>query len=144
MEESAKKIYALAQLDVDAYHAYGEAIKEISEPDVKKQLTDFRGQHKKHYDVLSSIIISLGEKPPEFSPDFKGYLIMGFTAIRSRSGTDGALKAMKTNEELTNRKYSEATTWSYSDDIMQNIRKFYEDEKRHLAYIEEMLRVPHT
>lgn len=142
-EEITKKLSSLAQLDIDAYHAYGEAIKEIDDSDIRRRLTEFQNQHKKHYDVLSSTLVSFGEKPPDFSLDFKGFFIKGFTAIRSKGGTESALKAMRTNEELTNRKYSEATTWNFSEDIMVNIRKFFDEEKHHLAYIEELLSVVH-
>ena len=50
----------------------------------------------------------LGGNPPKRSVDLKGLLLEGFTALRSVTGTEGALKAMQSNEKTTNKKYQEA------------------------------------
>jgi uncharacterized protein (TIGR02284 family) len=137
--EMAKNLSSLVQLDIDAFHAYEQAIKNIEAPTIREQLIKFRDDHKRHVDDLSTEIRALGETPPEFSPDFKGYLISGFTSLRSITGTEGALKAMQTNEKLTNKNYDEAMTWPLTSSAKAIVEKNYNDERTHLEYIETTL-----
>src|SRR4051812_48623688 len=106
-----KKLTSLAQLDIDAFHAYGEAIKNIDVIDIKDTLTRFQLDHQRHVENVSELISSMGGDAPEFKRDLKGYVIEGFTALRSGMGTEQALKAMKMNEMMTNNKYGQAITW---------------------------------
>ncbi len=138
-KEIAKKLSSLAQLDIDAVHAYKEAIEKVEDLQIRENLTRYREDHERHFSELSAEIRRLGETPPEFSPDFKGYLIQGFTSLRSMTGTEGALKAMHTNEKLTNKTYKEAGSWNLPTDIQTIIDQAYEDERHHLEYIEMKL-----
>ena len=82
----------------------------------------------------------LGDEPVELSRDFKGFLIEGFTALRSVTGTEGALKAMQGNEKLTNKRYEDALNIvGLPEDVLDIIRRNREDERGHLEYIERTL-----
>ncbi len=138
--EIIDRLSDLAQLDIDAYHAYAQAIDSVEEADLKSHLVSYQSDHEKHYVELSRVIRELGGNPPEFSRDFKGYLIEGFTSLRSAMGTKGALKAMKTNEEMTNRKYSQASgDMRFPASLRPTLERFYGDEKTHLSWIEQTL-----
>ncbi|MBD3345190.1 MAG: DUF2383 domain-containing protein [Chitinivibrionales bacterium] len=134
---------SLMQLDVDASHAYDQAIKRVdeSDADIKSQLEVYQGDHDRHVERLADLIRQQGEEPPKVSPDLSGFLIEGFTALRSMMGTDGALKAMEGNEKLTNKKYSNAHGLDLPQEIKTVIDENYDDEKRHLQYIQEKLSV---
>ena len=138
-KEIAKKLSSLVQLDIDAVHAYKEAIEKVDDLQVREHLTQYRQDHERHISDLSAEIRRLGGTPPEFSLDFKGYLIKGFTSLRSAIGTKGALNAMHTNEKLTNKEYEAAKYWDMSPDLKQMIALAREDERRHLEYIERAL-----
>lgn len=135
----AKKISSLVHLDIDAEHAYNQAIDEIKEASIRGRLIEFRDDHKRHVAELSVAIRELGETPPEHKRDTKGFLIEGFTAIRSKTGTEGALKAMRANEKTTTKTYDKARSWDVSPALKTLIEKNYGDEKRHLDYIENAL-----
>lgn len=138
--EIIDKLSDLAQLDVDAFHAYGQAIDNVEEMDLRSHLERYQSDHERHYVELSRIIREHGGNPPEFSRDFKGYLIEGFTSLRSAMGTKSALKAMKTNEEMTNRKYSQASgDMRFPVALRPILERFYGDEKTHLSWIEQTL-----
>lgn len=137
--EIIRTLKALAQLDMDAYHAYGQAIEKSDDLGLRHQLEKYRQDHERHVTVLSDCIRELGAEPPEFSRDFKGFLIEGWTALRSVTGVQGVLAAMKTNEKLTNRKYAKAVELLLPADIHAVIASNYEDEKEHLAYIQRQL-----
>lgn len=138
-DEILDKLEKLIQLDVDATHAYDQAIKNVNEQVIKDKLIQFQADHRKHIDLLSAKVLELGGTPPELSSDFKGFIISGFTALRSLTGTKGALEAMETNERLTTSKYEEATKQDFPTDIAAIIRTNYADEQRHLAFIREAI-----
>jgi len=140
-DEILDQIEKLRQLDIDASNAYEQAIKAVEDPEVRSRLNEFQNDHERHITDFDKIISDWGGEVSERSPDIKGFVISGFTSIRSMMGTEGALKAMKTNEQLTNKKYGEAIEQDFPEDVMSLIRNNYQDEQRHLAYIEEQLSV---
>jgi uncharacterized protein (TIGR02284 family) len=129
----------LIHLDVDATHAYDQAIKNVNEQVIKDKLIQFQADHRKHIDLLSAKVLELGGTPPELSSDFKGFIISGFTALRSLTGTKGALEAMETNEKLTTSKYEEASKKDFPVDILSIIQSNYADEQRHLSFVREAI-----
>jgi uncharacterized protein (TIGR02284 family) len=134
-----EQLNELIQLDIDAVHAYQQAIDRIDVPGIAEDLEGFKGDHERHIDELSAAVRRLGGEPPKRTRDFKGYLIEGFTALRSITGTEGALKAMRSNERTTNKKYDEALSEPLPPDIAALVRRNRDDERRHLQYIENAL-----
>lgn len=138
-KDLAKNLSSLAQLDIDAIHAYRQAIKEIDVVEIRDNLTRFQQDHENHVRSLNEIIVRLGAEPPVFKPDFKGFIIEGFTALRSKMGIEGALKVMRGNEKLTNATYDKALSWDLPQDVRLVVEKNRDDERRHLAFIENAL-----
>ncbi len=66
-------------------------------------------------------------------------LLQGITALRSATGTEGALKAMETNEKKTNEEYQKAQDWSVPADVRAVLARGLDDEQRHLAYVQSEL-----
>lgn len=135
-----KKLSKLMQLDVDAVRAYDQAIQNIDVATVRDNLSTFKSDHERHIEDLSAAIRRNGGTPPERKPDVKGFFIEGFTSIRSKSGTEGALKAMQGNEKLTNKTYQDALDSDLPADMRAIVKRNREDERRHLEYIEKALR----
>ena len=52
------------------------------------------------------------------------------------------MAAMKTNENLTNRKYGEAAALDLPEEVSKLVKSNLTDEQRHLQYIEEVLSTP--
>jgi uncharacterized protein (TIGR02284 family) len=138
-EEMLENLEKLIQLDVDATHAYDQAIKNVSEQAIKDKFVSFQADHRNHIDLLSAKVQELGGTPPELTSDFKGFLISGFTALRSLTGTKGALEAMETNERLITSRYSEAAKLDFSADVITIVQSNLSDEQRHLSFIREAL-----
>lgn len=136
---AAERLGDLAQLDIDAARAYSQALEEITDSAIHETISNFKADHHRHIADLSQAIRGLGGTPPTINPDLKGFLLEQFTNIRSQSGTEGALKAMQTNEKLTNKKYGDARGWDLAPDHHALIEKNYADEHRHLTYIETVL-----
>jgi uncharacterized protein (TIGR02284 family) len=125
----------LVQLDIDAVHAYDQALREIDDPIIKNRLLKFQDEHRNHISGLAKQIETLGGNPPDRSKDFKGYVIEAFTAIRSITGLKGALKAIKITEDITNRYYGEVVSWQAPSGTKEVLRTYFSEEKVHLDYI---------
>lgn len=133
------ELRSLIQLDIDAAHAYRQAIPEIESDEIQNQLGKFLDDHERHVVELGDALRGLGAEAPEYSRSFKGFLISGFTAIRAAMGIESALKAMRTNEKITNKMYSESAKMDFPPAIKELVLRNFEDEKRHLTYVEETL-----
>ncbi|MBD3346597.1 MAG: DUF2383 domain-containing protein [Chitinivibrionales bacterium] len=142
--ESEKQItehlVSLIKIDIDASHGYSQAIDEVEDPDIQEQLIRYQEDHERHIDDLSALLLDMGEEPPELTRDIKGYFIEGMTALRSRMGTEQALKAMEQNEKLTNKTYGDARKWDVPQEVHEVIQRNFTDEQEHLKYIQETLK----
>lgn len=135
-----KKLRDLIQLDIDASYCYERAADKIVETDVRQQLEVYRGDHERHVDILARELERMGEQAPEHKTDLKGMFLKGATVMQSVAGTIGALKAMQLNEKLTNRIYARAARWKgVPEDIVLIINGNFDDEKRHLQYLDAKL-----
>lgn len=137
--KTLEKLNDLIALDRDAIGAYQAAIDRIDVDSIRAQLMEFQGDHRRHVDDLSKVVVRLGGTP-RGKPDVKGFVLKGFTAITSMMGTEAALRAMQGNENLTNRTYADALKFQWPQDIRNLVEANYRDEQRHLAYIEDALR----
>ena len=140
--EVINRLNDLIQLDVDAVEAYEQAMKHVKYDDIRKKFEQFRDDHKGHIGSLSSLVQMLDGRPAKASPDLKGYLLEAFTALRSLTGTKGALEAMMTNEKLTNRKYGQAVELDFPEHVMKLVRDNRTHEELHINYIREVLAIP--
>jgi len=139
-EEIVIELNDLIQLDIDALHAYAQAVQRVDDSTIRDNLERFMEDHGRHIDLLSQTVRELSADPPAFSRDFKGFLIEGFTtALAGIAGSRGALEAMRVNEKLTNRGYAWAASLDFPSDILLLVRGGLEDERRHLEYIEKVL-----
>lgn len=134
------KLRGLAQLDVDAIGLYEAAIQRIDVPLIRGKLAEFRVDHRRHVQDLNAAIIRLGGTESASTPDLKGTVLRGFTAVTSMMGNHAALLAIIANEELTNRPYESALKVDWTPDIRALIEKNFADEKRHLAWIKQAVK----
>jgi rubrerythrin len=138
-KEKLKKLKSLFHLDVDAVHSYGQAIPKIEDEHIREQLSRYQEDHQRHIQHLSETFKYLGEEPPEYSRDFKGYFLEGFAAITSLGGTKGALQGLRSAEKMTNSQYEDSLKWDVEPEIHDMLQRHYDDEKRHLGYIERAM-----
>lgn len=131
----------LIQLDYDASLAYTRAIAGVDaqDGDIKRQLEAFRADHERHILELSDVVNVIGGKPSVKGRDFKGLVIEGMTAAQAMLGTDGALVAMRTNEELTNRAYDAALKEELSHEVKAIVERNRDDERRHREWIQQTI-----
>jgi len=138
--ELARKLASLGRLDFDAVSVYSEALAHVTDDTVRASFEQFQADHKYHAEHLAEAVERLGGEKPEPKVDLMGQVADLVTALRSRGGTVGALHAMLTAEHFHNSRYGDAATWDVGDEeIATLLKRFFDDEKHHLAFIEEHL-----
>lgn len=133
-EDLIEELNDLIQLDFDAVRAYDQAIEKVEDDDARDDLQQFKLDHERHIQDLGKIVRKLGGVPKD-GPDLKGILLEGMTALRSATGTLGALKAMRMNEKITNKSYAKALELPLSQEFLDVVMRNREDERRHLIAI---------
>jgi rubrerythrin len=129
------KLNDLIQLDYDAIVSYDHAIEHCDDWQVRTDLELFRGDHQRHIHDLGRVIRALDGNPLDPHRDLKGVVLEGLTTVRSLGGTLSALRAMRTNEKLTNRTYRKAADLALAPIARVVVDQNYADELRHLAVI---------
>jgi rubrerythrin len=137
--EIAAELSSLVQLDLDAVLAYDRAIGAIGDGWLANELARFKLDHQRHVLELSKVLLDMNVNPPQARPDVKGTILGGVTGLRARLGTEQALKAMVPNEELTTSTYARALAKPLPADVLELVRRAYEDEQRHLSWIERAI-----
>ena len=138
IDKQIEELNELIRFDFDAIGAYDSAINDIKDTHVREPLVQFRGDHERHVQSLSSIVMRLGGKPVDAS-GFKGVVRKTMTKVAGLGGTELTLKAMRSNEEMLNKTYAHHLSLDFPDDIKQVIRQNYADEQRHLAWVQQAL-----
>lgn len=142
-DELIRKLESLAQLDTDAVGVYSRALEHSLDEEVRNRFGQFLDDHMNHADRLSETIERIGGTRPDLHVDMMGKVAEWLTAFRSRRNTEGALHAMETAENYHVSHYREASEWAIDDrEVQLMINGFYEDEQRHLEYVQTRLRAP--
>jgi uncharacterized protein (TIGR02284 family) len=133
------KLNDLIALDLDAVTAYGAAIERIDSAHVRESLRQFQQDHVRHVHDLTACVRSYGGEPRE-RRDVKGVFIQAFTAVSSMMGDHSALRAMHSNEEMTNQTYETALEIDWPEQVRLLLERNREDERTHLEIVEQFLR----
>src|SRR5262249_36392950 len=128
-QDRIQALLSLIQVDIDAARAYAHAIAAVAVPAIRERLGEFREDHERHIADLSAALRALGSEPPERRWDPTGQPVEGYTAVCSAMGTAGALRAMKSNEILTNKRYEAARSLSFPTEIDRLVKSIQDDER---------------
>jgi rubrerythrin len=139
--QTIKILTSLAHLDIDASQAYQQALDNIASIVICNTLTNCLRDHEHHYKDICRMIDSLGSIPPEYGIDFKGYIIQGCLTLISFMNTQSLLKAIRKNEILNIKYYEKALGENVTPEARRFIEKGLADERRHLSYINEVLKL---
>ena len=136
--ELIKALSRLLKSEIDAMHSYEQILPKIEDDIMRNRLTEFHHSREQHIEELTEMIVRMGGTP-EHTKAIKGYLIEGYSVLRSLTGTKGALKAVQSIEEMTNRYYDEVVSWEIDDNVSAMLKKHFTDVKIHLDYINNNL-----
>lgn len=134
-----KLLNDLIALDFDAIEAYEAAISRLSMAADKDQLTRFMADHQRHVRDLSDLVRGFGQKPTE-KADIKKILTKGKVVIAGLIDDDSVLKAMRSNEDDTNKAYERATQHvGLAERVLTVLQTNLSDERRHWDWLEKRI-----
>lgn len=139
VEAILKGLVSLTQANVDTFHANEQALKNVDVARLRLQIHQIQRDHERHAIELAGALERHDVTPPALVRDLKGYLIEGYTAIRSVTGLEGALRAMLANERMLNRAYDTMLEMSLPADLKELLRHNRQDERNHHECIRRML-----
>lgn len=139
--EVIDRLNDLIQIDFDAIEAYQAAIDRMSDPQFRQTLGAFMNDHERHTRELSECVTSLGGTPKN-KGDAKQILTKGKVVLANLAGDKAILKAMKSNEDDTNKAYEEAVNHPGCravDMVLATLERGLSDERRHREWIVKTL-----
>lgn len=137
-DDVADVLNGLIRLDFDAIEAYEAAIRRADDQAIRSQLAEFLQDHQRHTVNLAEEVRRLGEKPVD-GPGLMRMLTEGAVVIGGLGHDRGVLKAMSTNEAVTNRSYEQALEKLADHPVANVVRQNREDERRHKQWIDSRL-----
>lgn len=135
--EVIDRLNDLIQLDFDAIEAYQAAIDRLSDPEYRQNLGAFMNDHERHTRELSERVTSLGGTP-KTKGDAKRILTKGKVVLANLAGDKAILKAMKSNEDDTNKAYENAVNdpaCRAVETVLSTLERGLSDERRHREWI---------
>lgn len=136
MGQTSDTLQDLVKLDYGAIEAYDAAIGDLYDRDTRRQLQEFRADHVRHTQNLGQILERMNAKVPT-GPDVKHLLTEGKVVIAGPAGDKAILRAIKTNEEKTSKKYQKALEELDLDAVTRDtLLSNLDDEIRHIAWID--------
>ena len=127
-------------IDYDAIEAYEAAIERLENTSYQQQLETFKADHERHVRDLTDCVTMLGGEPRE-GADMKKLLTKGKVVLANITGDEGILKAMKSNEDQTNKTYEDAVR-EYANapaQVKDALQRGLSDERRHRDWIVQTL-----
>lgn len=137
--EIAGELSRLYALEIDAAHAYSEALVLVGPGSLHDELRLYGLEHQRHALVLLDAILRLGQRPPEVEPDVKGVVIGALTPPRRRLTLEDVLSGMRGNEQLTNSVYAKVLAKPLPEGIRELVEPLLDDERHHLDWLDRMV-----
>jgi rubrerythrin len=130
-------ISALARLDLESALAY-EAAAGLAAADAELEgsLRAFARDHRSHLEALNETLEAEGEQPVGPDAGVRGVLA-GLLGLTGPLGADVVVVTLLGNEQLTNLAYDAALSYDWDTETGAMLRRFQEDEERHVAWLAE-------
>lgn len=130
----------LVELEYGAIDAYEAAIERLESAKFKGKLNEFKSDHERHLQEISTLLENHSLEVPEKGVLGKQLLTTGKVLLANMVGDNAILRAMLSNELDTNTAYERmndhADKWS---DAVTIIKNGLQDERKHKAWIEHAL-----
>lgn len=129
----------LIELDYDAVEAYEAALNRLDREEYKKKLDEFKADHERHIEELSTYLKVKNEKAPE-SGSMKQLLTQGKVVLGNMIGDISILQAMQSNESDTNTAYERMNQRTDTEEEIKDVlARGLEDEKKHYQWLQSVL-----
>lgn len=130
----------LVELEYGAIDAYETATEQLDNPRFKAKLNEFKSDHERHLQELTTLFKNNNVEVPQKGVLGKQLLTTGKVLMATIVGDNAILRAMLSNEKDTNTAYERMNDHDEQwPDAVAIIKKGLADERKHKAWIEEVL-----
>lgn len=134
LHEIVKKLEVILKLEADVALIYEYVLQKISGDELNESIRSFRDDHRRHIEILSSIVSTTNGALPEIievTDPFIGEL----KGLKNVNSLKDAFNVLHRVELLTNKEYEEVLSWDIDPKIEEILDENLEDEQLHLAFI---------
>ncbi|MBA3709962.1 MAG: hypothetical protein H0W83_14220 [Planctomycetes bacterium] len=129
---TAARLDSLTRFEIDCIKAYDLAIRHLDAPAVRDEVYRMKADVERHVLENSEVLRALGQEPPSFDRDLKGYVMACVTALRSASGSDGAVRAVSAIGYALVERFEDAMAWDVPLEVRIMFQSNQADVRRHL------------
>ncbi len=128
-------VASLAGLDLEAALAHEAAADLCADEDLERHLREFAEDHRVHVDALNEALEAEGEPAAAPAAPPGGPVFAGLVRISGPLGDEVIVVTLLGDEQLTNLGYDAALAYEWDRDVETMLRRFQEDEERHIAWL---------
>jgi rubrerythrin len=130
-------VTSLARLDLEAALAYEVAAGLCDDDDLDRHLREFARNHRVHVEALNEALEAEGEPAVVSPPAPGGPVLAGLVTMTGPLGDEVIVVTLLGQEQLTNLSYDAALSYEWDDETEAMLRRFQQDEERHMAWLGE-------
>jgi uncharacterized protein (TIGR02284 family) len=131
--EVVKKLQELTQYEIDGSFLLSQCIDNLKSQDLKTKLLPMKNDCETMISDLAAFVTKYGGTVPEYSKDFKGYFMNGYTAVRGAITDKGTLNALHTNLDFILKAFKKAANKNeFPSDVNDALKKMIEKKERSL------------
>lgn len=114
-----KRLQELTQYEIDGSFLLSQCIDNLKSQELKTKLQPMKDDCVNTIGDLSTLVKKYGGAVPDYSKDFKGYFMNGYTAIRGAMSDKGTLNALITNLDFIQKAFKKAAN---NDDLPSDVK----------------------
>lgn len=131
---------SLSQYEIDVVQAYRQAVPLLTEhTPVREEVDRMRADHERHILEMGEILRALGEVPPRYARDLRGYLMACMTALRTASQPENAVQAIQAIARAALDRYDRALQEDLPLEVAVNLSSNRATLARHLDTLAALL-----
>lgn len=138
-EEAVKVIEKLTQYEIDASFLLTQCIENVKDVALKVKLNAIKKECEQDIDTLLALGKKHGVKPMEYSKDFKGYFMNGYTTMRGIFTDKGTLNALDTNLKVVLNAFESALKSTLPEEVRDAIQKMCVVKKKSIKEINALI-----
>jgi rubrerythrin len=136
--ELIERLSFFMRLERDAVRAYERALNGTEAAGVRDNLRQFMREHERHVSDLREAIRQEGNEAPELAEDVQGIFLEALASVER--GEQTIFQGLEAGERYVNYKYRQAGGEEFPAHVIRLLERNWADERRHLAYVEGMLK----
>ncbi|MGE5309120.1 MAG: ferritin-like domain-containing protein [Deltaproteobacteria bacterium] len=138
--ELIDRLITLARLDLDASRLYGQAVRNIGEPEVRRTLEGFLADHDDHVAALSGMLEQMGQLAPVSLPESRDFFTAGIQPLTETESPGKTLEDLLLDERAVLTIYRQQMSPALPGEESRLIDGNIADEERHVRYLEQAVR----